>query len=261
MLKGTPVRIRPSSRALTYCATRMMPWESWPHRLASMRLRATTPASSAGTPRASNNWEAKRTRRSAGKVGTGGPRVAGGGVNDPGRTPVPTTIPGAGQKGRDKTMSFAVSTRTQPGVVTLDATIFVLEGPGGQRAEVWPALGFNCFRWMAKPQGQALDLLYPDPNMFNNGRPTRGGIPVLFPFPNRIRAGRFTWDGKEYQLPLNDPAKANAIHGFACRVPWRVVDQGADSESAWVSGVFRCSLDAPASLPLWPADHELRLTI
>jgi aldose 1-epimerase len=53
---------------------------------------------------------------------------------------------------------------------------------------------------------------------------------VLFPFPNRIRDGRFTWDGREYRLPPNDPAMKNAIHGFACRRPWRVVDQGADAE-------------------------------
>ncbi len=84
---------------------------------------------------------------------------------------------------------------------------------------------------------------------------------MLFPFPNRIRDGRFTWQGRDYALPCNDPAQKNAIHGFACRVPWRVIDQGADDRGAWVTGEFRCSLDAPASRPFWPADHQLRLTI
>ena len=74
--------------------------------------------------------------------------------------------------------------------------------------------------------GRTLDLLYADPNLFTDGRPTRSGIPILFPFPNRIRVGRFSWEGKEYQLPLNDSVKQNAIHGFACRRPWRVVGQG-----------------------------------
>jgi aldose 1-epimerase len=84
---------------------------------------------------------------------------------------------------------------------------------------------------------------------------------VLFPFPNRLRDGRFTWEGRQYQLPLNDPAARNAIHGFACRRPWRVLDHNADGAGAWVTAAFRGSLDAPECHDLWPADYELRLTV
>ncbi len=157
-------------------------------------------------------------------------------------------------------MPFNVTTRTQPGITGRDATIYTLAGPG-QVAEVWPALGFNCFSWTIMESGRLLELLYDDPALFGDGRPTRSGIPVLFPFPNRIRDGRFTWDGQTYQLPLNDPAKKNAIHGFACRHSWRVVTHGADAKSAWVTGQFRGSLDAPECVELWPADYELTLTI
>jgi aldose 1-epimerase len=157
-------------------------------------------------------------------------------------------------------MTFAVHTRTQPGVTDRDPTFYILDDGAGGRAEVWPALGFNCLHWEAVRDGQKLDLLYADPALFTNGRPTRSGIPVLFPFPNRIRDGRFTWDGKEYQLPLNDGTLKNAIHGFACRKPWRVVGQGADASSAWVVGEFQTLLDAPECLPLWPADHLIRIT-
>jgi aldose 1-epimerase len=158
-------------------------------------------------------------------------------------------------------MSFAVRAETHAEVRGLDPTVYVLEDDSGARAEVWPALGFNCYRWRVERAGQPLELLYQNPDLFNNGSPTRSGIPVLFPFPNRIRAGRFTWDGHEYQLPCNGPTKTNAIHGFACRHPWRVVDRGADASSAWLTGAFRCSLDAPDSRALWPADHEIRLTV
>jgi len=158
-------------------------------------------------------------------------------------------------------MSFAVHSQTHPEVRGLDPTVYILEDGHGGRAEVWPALGFNCYRWQVQHQGQTLELLYRAPELFNNGRPTRSGIPVLFPFPNRIREGRFTWEGRDYQLPQDDPAKKNAIHGFACRHPWRVAATGADDNSAWITGVFRCSQDAPDSLALWPADHEIRLTL
>ena len=157
-------------------------------------------------------------------------------------------------------MPFAVQTRTQPGVTGRDATIFILDDGAGGRAEVWPALGFNCFRWEVVRDGRTLDLLYADAALFGDGRPTRSGVPILFPFPNRIRNGRFAWEGKEYQLPTNDPSGKNAIHGFACRRPWRVVGEGADASSAWLTGEFQASRDAPDCLALWPADYVFRVT-
>src|SRR5262249_25561266 len=115
--------------------------------------------------------------------------------------------------------------------------------------------------WQAPAGGRVLDLLYADPQLFSNGRPTRSGIPVLFPFPNRIRGGHFLWNGKEYQLPRNDAVEKNAIHGFACRKPWRRVGHGADRDSAYVTGEFHGSRDAPESRDHWPADYLLRLTV
>jgi aldose 1-epimerase len=85
-------------------------------------------------------------------------------------------------------------------------------------------------------------------------------VPILFPFPNRIRTGRFRWRGRDYQLPLNDSTQASAIHGFVCRHPWRIVDRGADRNSAWVTGEFHGSRDAPEAQGLWPADYRVRLT-
>lgn len=158
-------------------------------------------------------------------------------------------------------MSFFVTTHTQENEIGLDPTLYHLGKTGtGHVAVIWPALGFNCLSWRVAHGGQTLDLLYLDPGQFSNGRPTRSGIPVLFPFPNRIRAGRFTWNGRHYQLPCNDGSKANAIHGFACRYPWRVIAQGANNSEAWLTGEFQCSVDGRASLPLWPADHRIRLT-
>src|SRR5439155_27183983 len=98
------------------------------------------------------------------------------------------------------------------------------------------------------------------PTLFEEKRPTRSGFPILFPFPNRIRGGTFSWDGKTYQLPTIDGAGKNAIHGFAVRGPWRVVDEGADATSAWLTGEFQGSVDDPASLALWPGDYRLRVT-
>ncbi len=37
---------------------------------------------------------------------------------------------------------------------------------------------------------------------------------LLFPWPNRIDGGRYNFMGIEYQLPINEVATGNAIHGF-----------------------------------------------
>src|ERR1700678_981701 len=153
-------------------------------------------------------------------------------------------------------MSFAVSTRKQPGGSQYDPTIVVLEG-GGAHAEIWPELGFNCFRWQATAAGQALELLYADPTLFGEGRPSRSGIPVLFPFPNRIRGGSFRWDNIDYQLPRNSGPGINAIHGIAPRPRFRIVTQRSDASSSYVTGVFRGSVDPADCAENWPADYEL----
>src|SRR5262245_50216562 len=161
---------------------------------------------------------------------------------------------------RNAPMGFRLSIRQQPTSSGLNGTIHILEGDQGDRAEVWPALGFNCFSWKTVRGGQTLDLLYADPQLFGDGRPTRSGIPTLFPFPNRIRAGRFTWDGRPFALPQNDATRKNAIHGFVCRKPWRLSHHGADDQGAFVSGEFQLSREDPDSASLWPADFILRVT-
>lgn len=159
-------------------------------------------------------------------------------------------------------MAFQVNTYSHPDIRDHDPTVYVLEDGEGNRAEIWPGLGFNCFRWQAADGGGVSEILFTDPATFFSGeKPTRSGIPVLFPFPNRLRDGRFHFLGRDYQLPLNDPAGKNAIHGFACRRPWRILKTGTTDDSAWVTGIFQRSLDATDAIALWPAEYGLELTI
>jgi aldose 1-epimerase len=157
-------------------------------------------------------------------------------------------------------MPYWVRSEQRATTTGLDGTVWILEDEAGSRAEVWPALGFNCYRWLAPIRGVMQEVLYADPQLFQGSSPTRSGIPVLFPFPNRLRDGRFHWNGRDHQLPLNDPAGKNAIHGFTPRRPWRVVAQGVTREEAWLTGEFHGSIDAADARALWPADYQLRLT-
>jgi aldose 1-epimerase len=135
-----------------------------------------------------------------------------------------------------------------------DGTVYTLMRPDvGSLAEVWPAHGFNCLRWRAGGH----ELLYSAPDWADNPVPTRSGVPILFPFPNRIRDGTFANHGRRYELPKNDSSRANAIHGFAPRNPWRVSGYGADMTGAWVHGDFQLTSDAPDAAGLWPGDGML----
>ncbi|GAB3442835.1 aldose 1-epimerase family protein [Phycicoccus ginsengisoli] len=58
---------------------------------------------------------------------------------------------------------------------------------------------------------------------------TSGRGQVLIPWPNRIRDGRYTFEGKDQQLALTEPALHNASHGLVRWVPWRLVEQAEDS--------------------------------
>ncbi len=153
-------------------------------------------------------------------------------------------------------MTFQVRIEKRPNAFGVDDRVWILDDCAGSFIEIAPGIGFNAYRWHV-PEGE---LLYADPNFFQVHKPTRTGIPILFPFPNRIRDGRFTWEGNTYQLPTNDSSGKNAIHGFVCQRPWRVVDQGADAKTAWVTAEFQGSRDAPETLTLWPADYQIAVT-
>lgn len=68
------------------------------------------------------------------------------------------------------------------------------------------------------------------------GRPVLHGYPVdakadagrgqlLMPWPNRIADGKYTFDGKEQQLPLTEPARYNASHGLVRWEQWSLVER------------------------------------
>lgn len=106
-------------------------------------------------------------------------------------------------------------------------------------AEVIPAVGFNLFR--LKAAGQQAILSPPSLKMLKEEPEAhfQYGTPILFP-PNRVKGGTFTYNGKSYQLPLNEPT--NHLHGEICYRSWKVMDQGAsDEQGAYLTAQFQYS--------------------
>jgi aldose 1-epimerase len=100
------------------------------------------------------------------------------------------------------------------------------------------------------------EMLWADAD-FDKGdkRPSGSGIPLLFPFPGRIRGTTFEFDGRNYELEPGD-AFGNAIHGFVCTRPWRVIEQN----EARIVGEFQASMDDSTILKRWPADFRIQVT-
>lgn len=73
----------------------------------------------------------------------------------------------------------------------------------------------------------------------------------LLPWPNRIRDGRYTFDGMTQQLPINEVAFNNAIHGLTRWMAWTLEDLAEDRVTL--------SLTLLAQ-PGWPGCVRLSLT-
>lgn len=79
------------------------------------------------------------------------------------------------------------------------------------------------------PNGQRIALLSPS-KAGNTG--FNGGCFLMAPFANRLADGAFSFDDKAIQLPLNEPANHNAIHGLSRMVEGQVITQTPDTLSS-----------------------------
>src|SRR5260221_14676642 len=92
-----------------------------------------------------------------------------------------------------------------------------------ERAVIVPEAGFQCLSYKVG----ALDVIAgPASAELWREHPHRGGIPILFPWPGRIADARFKFEGREYRVAVNEPARGNSIHGFACEKAFRIARRG-----------------------------------
>ncbi len=103
---------------------------------------------------------------------------------------------------------------------------------GKYEAHILPELGGNVIYFYDHQQQREILKGTHDREALKN-RPTTYGMPFLFP-PNRIDGGRFLYDGRQYRLPVNEPARNNHIHGFFKTADYRVAAQQHTPERAEV---------------------------
>ena len=120
-----------------------------------------------------------------------------------------------------------------------------------ERAVIVPAAGCQCLSYRA---GSLEVIAGPaNPGVWRE-HPHRGGVPILFPWPGRIAGARFTFEGREYRLPVNEPARRHSIHGFACERAFRVMRRGPYFVKAILDSSYYSDLSS-----IWPWPFALEI--
>ena len=100
------------------------------------------------------------------------------------------------------------------------------------RLKVLPSFGGNIAELTLSAGGERLTVI-DGYRTLEAARANKGYLGAfLFPFPNRISGARYTFEGQEYQLPINRPKENNAIHGFFTHTSFELISQQADNNSA-----------------------------
>ena len=104
--------------------------------------------------------------------------------------------------------------------------------PSGEQYEI----AAGGYRAIVTESGASLRLLEYDGRPLVLGfpadeQPTSGRGQLLAPWPNRIRDGRYTFDDRDLQLPLSEPARHNASHGLARWASWTLEELTPQSVS------------------------------
>lgn len=95
----------------------------------------------------------------------------------------------------------------------------------GYTAWILPERGGSCVR-LARFGADALRT--PGSMEDYKVNPFMLGTPLLF-YPNRISGGCFEFEGREYRLPVNEPATGCFLHGTLHAEPFEVVESSTDA--------------------------------
>jgi aldose 1-epimerase len=81
----------------------------------------------------------------------------------------------------------------------------------------------------------------------------------MLPWCNRLDGGRFPWNGKTYDLPVNEAA-GNALHGLGRDAPW-TVEQASDQDVVLVQSLSRPPFHYAARLQVTLGEAGLAMAL
>ncbi|WP_414631831.1 aldose epimerase, partial [Bifidobacterium sp. UBA4282] len=86
---------------------------------------------------------------------------------------------------------------------------------------------------------------------------------LLIPYPNRIEDGVYTFEGKTYELPIDEHERRNAIHGYGYRAYWTLenLDESTVTLSWRVPNMAGYPFDVVVAVTYTLTDNGLSLTV
>ncbi|MHA8056389.1 aldose 1-epimerase [Aquirufa nivalisilvae] len=117
-----------------------------------------------------------------------------------------------------------------------DGQVVQLHNPHtGESAEILQDLGGALKSLHLNLQGKVENIIaIPQANQFSMKVNDLYPSALLCPWVNRVRNGNYSFLGKNYQLPINEKALGNAIHGFLARRKFELGKQETTKEYAKV---------------------------
>jgi aldose 1-epimerase len=122
----------------------------------------------------------------------------------------------------------------------------------GDYACIIPSYGGIIRKLVLKQTTVVLVTEYPNELEGTLGYPSA----LMFPFASRIKNGQYTFEGISYQLPINEPARNNAIHGFMAHRVFTVSAQETNAQQA----ILTISYPYQGDYQGYPFPFELSIT-
>jgi aldose 1-epimerase len=104
----------------------------------------------------------------------------------------------------------------------------------GEKVVILPEIGATLVELQLNCEGQLIQLIQlPGEKPINENDLYPSAL--LAPWVNRVRNGNYSFEGRNFQLPINEAKLGNAIHGFLARKPFEIFEQKCTHELAEVS--------------------------
>lgn len=117
---------------------------------------------------------------------------------------------------------------------TADGRVVQLKNPQtGESAEILQDVGGALKSLHVLIQGKLENIIaIPQEGQYSMAENDLYPSALLCPWVNRVRNGNYSFLGKNYQLPINEKALGNAIHGFLARRNFELGHQACNQEYA-----------------------------
>jgi len=119
----------------------------------------------------------------------------------------------------------------------------------GVFADIIPVLGAMVYQiGLLDEDGEVTIILESDSPAELESNPWFRGR-ILFPFNDRIPGGQYTFDGVDYQLPINEEEDGSSIHGLVYNKPFVVSEEILNDDSGSIKLSYTINADDFESYP------------